>query len=224
MKVLSIRRLTLEFTDLHSRHPLTIPRTPLPRYPGLHQSDILHWIAINKTGKLKAGERMEDSAEYPLRWALGQMWEEFWFSLLPNASWQPGEVVVDEVAVNPDGITLAGDWLTDPWLRETDLAVLEETKCTECKALNSAEELLEKFSDNWWVYQHQARGYCYVYGTRVVRWAVMHYRGDWRGSGPIAMEYVVRFEDKECEDTWRMEQRWKGKVAEEMGIKLAAAA
>lgn len=188
-ELLSIRSITLEFSDLYRRTPIVRPDKPLARAPGVHQSDILGYVA-RKIGKLKPGERVED--EYPWRWALGQMWEEFYFSLLPDAAWQPGEMTVDGISVNCDGLS----WVNgEAWL--------EETKCTEKKVRAEGEFLDE------WMWQHQARGYCWCYGPRVVRWSVMHYRGDWRGSGPIAQEYVVRFSDQECEQTWAMLNQYK---------------
>jgi hypothetical protein len=200
--VLSIRQITLELSDLARRRPLTIPDKPLARSPGLHQSDILKYAAV-KIGKLAASARLEE--EYPWRMAMGNMWEEFYFSLRPEYAWQPGEITVDGVGMNADGVGI----------RETDErmdAIIVETKCTECKALTSAEELLGKFSDNWWVYQHQGRSYLYGYGPRVVLWSMLHYRGDWKGSGPIVMEYAVEFNESEVEQTWAMVQRYKGEL------------
>ena len=192
-ELLSIRRIALEFTDLACRTPIIRPDAPLSRAPGLHQSDVLKWIAVNKVGKMKYGERLE--TDYPWRMALGNMWEEFYFSLRPDYVWQPGEKVVDGVAVNADGV---GTW------DATDEAALIDTKCTERKVCDTLDDWLES-----WITEHAARAYLYCYGPRVFVWPVMHYRGDWRGSGPVAMEYAARFSDHEVNSTWAMIQRWK---------------
>ena len=199
MEVLSIRRINLEFSDLASRRPLEIPAEPLARSPGIHLSDILKHIG-RKIGKLKPGERLEE--DYPWRMAMGNMWEEFYFSLHPSYLWQPGEQVIDGVAMNADGLRLGP-------------AALIDTKCTECKVVGTAEELEEKFSYNWWVYGHQARGYCHGYEVDTFVWPVLHYRGDWRGSGPVVMEYEVRFSPVEILQTWEMVMRFKEEVEEE---------
>ena len=204
--VLSIRRIGLEFSDLIARRPIEIPDRPLPRHRGFHQSYILRHIAV-KTGKLAPGERLEEDC--PWRMAMGHMWEEFYFSLKPDYVWQPGEMVVESsgglVAMNCDG-------LGDPRVPGVEGVALIETKCTECKIVQSADDLLEKFGKNWWVYHHQARAYCHGYGPRVVVWPMLHYRGDWQGSGPVVMEYAVRFTDLEVEQTWDMIGRYAGEL------------
>jgi hypothetical protein len=198
-ELLSIRRIALEFTDLWKRVPIVRPDRPLARAPGIHQSDVLRWIAINKVGKMKPGERLE--SDYPWRMALGNMWEEFYFSLRPDYIWQPGERIVDGVALNADGY---GEWGDEP--------ALIDTKCTERKVCETLEDWLES-----WITEHAARAYLYCYGPRVFVWPVMHYRGDWRGSGPVAQEYAVRFTDHEVTSTWIMIQRWKDEAWKAMG-------
>jgi len=198
-ELLSIRQISLEFADLARRSPIERPSAPLARDPGIHQSDILRWIAINKTGKMKYGERLEE--DYPWRMALGNMWEEFYFSLRPDYIWQPGERVVDGVALNADGL---GEW-------EDEVALID-TKCTERKVCSTLEGWLES-----WITEHAARAYLYCYGPRVFVWPVMHYRGDYAGSGPLAVEYVARFSDFEVESTWTMIQRWKDEARKALG-------
>src|ERR1700761_6276149 len=97
--VIFIRRVDLTFSDLSHRTPIPIPPV-LSRAPGLHQSDILKFAAV-KIGKLKPSERLEE--DYPWRMAMGNMWEEFYFSLHPEYEWHPGEQTVDEISVNCDG-------------------------------------------------------------------------------------------------------------------------
>lgn len=223
--VLSVREVSLEFSDLYRRTPIPAS-TPDSRDPSVHQSDILSFIA-RKIGKMKPGERLEE--EMPWRMAMGNMWEEFYFSLIPDSVYKPGETVVDGVAVNADGIGMVGiDERTGrvypnghhPAPADMDYCVLEsvveETKCTEKKP-KTAEEFIG--DDNQWVWNHQGRGYCYCYGPRIVRWTVLHYRGDWKGSGPIVMEYVVRFSDEEVKETWRMEGKYKVEVERSLGMK-----
>lgn len=189
--LLSERVVTLEFADLHKRRqlgPIRRPAAPLARAPGAHQSDILRYVAL-KIGQLKPNEPLEE--DMPLVIALGFAWEEFLFSMLPSADWQPGELERDGIAVNCDGIT-AND-------AEYGEDVLEETKFTFKKTMTGAE-----FLEKQWMWLHQARAYCWCYGPRIVRWHVCHIRGDYKVFGPVHKQYVVRFSDKECEQTMVM--------------------
>ena len=206
MEILSIRQISLEFSDLARRRPIAIPDSPLPRASGLHLSDVLTHVAV-KVGKLQRGERLEE--DYPWRMAMGNMWEEFYFSLHPEYVWQPGEKSIDGVAMNADGV--GGLECSQPF----DLALID-TKCTECKAILTAEDLAEKFSKNWWFYQHQARGYCHGYEVDTFIWPMLHYRGDWQGSGPLAMEYTVRFDQSEIAQTWEMVKKYRDELTGEI--------
>ena len=191
--LLSERELTLEFADLARRQSIERPPHPLARHKGVHQSGILAWIA-REVGWLKPGEPLEEDC--PWRMALGVMWEEFYFSLLDDGTvWQPGEMVVDGIAVNCDGIGL--------WQEETALV---ETKCTEKKVRSGEDFLLERM----WMYQGLA--YCRCYGARIVRWVICFYRGDWAGSGPVVKEYVVRFEESEVTSAWSMYLKFREKA------------
>lgn len=188
--LLKAERLIIEFKDLNARRPLERPEEPPARDPGAHQSEILAYVARN-IGKLKAGEKLEE--DIPERMLMGYMWEEFYFSMLTNVIWQPGEAVEDGIAVNCDGIG-AGGGEDVCWAEEW----VEETKCTS-KKVKTGEEFLEE-----WMWMHQGRAYGYVYGPKVVRWAILYFMGDYRGSGPVIMRYTVQFSDKEVEQTWRM--------------------
>jgi hypothetical protein len=205
MEVLSIRQISLEFSDLARRRPIEIPFAPLSRAPGLHLSDVLRHVAV-KIGKLTPGERLEE--DYPWRMAMGNMWEEFYFSLHPEYVWQVGEEIVDGIAMNCDGLSMVPELAESPF-------VLIETKCTECKIVSSAEDLEQKFSKNWWIYQHQARGYCRGYAVDTVVWPMLHYRGDWQGSGPVAMEYTVGFSESEIAQTWEMVKTYRDEMEAE---------
>lgn len=198
-RLISEQVVTLEMADLDRRVPIRRPEHTLERAKGAHQSDILRYIA-HKIGKLKPGER--DEGEYPTLWALGAAWEEFIVSFFPDMDWQPGELTVDGISVNADGI-----------MSTDDGPVLEECKFT-FKGVRTGEEWLDE-----WLYQHQARAYCYCYGTRVVRWHVCHVRGDYKSFGPVYKRYVVEFSDVEVVQTWKMltlglaEMRAKGLIA-----------
>ena len=185
--LLSEQVISLEFSDLANRVPILRPDLPPRRAPGLHQSGVLKYIAVERINILKPGIMLDE--EYPLLWGLGVAWEEFAVSLHPDIIWQPGEETRDGISVNCDG--LSWWWNNEP--------TLEEFKFT-FKSEKSGEEWIREE----WMHMHQARGYCWVYGPRVVRWHVCHVRGDYKSFGPIYKQYVVGFTDEEVEGTWRM--------------------
>lgn len=200
-ELLSESIINLEFADLYSRRPINRPEKPLERYKGWHQSGVLAYIA-RQVGWLKAGERLEE--ELPGRMALGIMWEEFFFSMEPATTiWQPGEVVVDEIAMNCDG--------RQPWTyRGKKYDVITETKCTE-KKVRSGEEFLQER-----LYLYQGMNYVYGYKTDpIVRWVINFYRGNYMGSGPIVKEFVVKFSAGEVDNSWALMRKFRDRAPRE---------
>ena len=188
--------VSISFDDEDRR--VNLVHKPKPRYPGIHESDILQYVAY-EVGWLKQGERQEE--DYPWRWAMGKAWEEYWFSLpwaQEATEWQPGEIVKDEIAGNADGLTSDDTWGI----------LIEETKCTE-KKVKTGEELL---GERMWM--HQGMSYCYLYNTQVVRWVPQFYRGDYRGSGPIVKTYTVLFSQTEILQNWSMLRKYRDRVAQ----------
>ncbi len=184
--------------DLKKRCPIVRPAQPLSRAPGIHQSGILQVIA-HKIGVLKPQER--DEEEYPLIWGIGCAIEEWLFSFYPNFDWQPGEVTKDEISGNADGLSLDVEYEFDsvPW--EPIQPMIEETKATY-KATATGEEFVK--DSKWWMWRMQAGCYCHLYGAEVVRWHVVHLRGDYKTFGPVYKQYVLRYSKKEVGQIWSM--------------------
>lgn len=190
MTILEELEIRLEFSDMARRSPLPRLATPdgfieqLPRSAGVHMSGILKPLAI-AAKQLKPMEQLEE--EYPLMWALGVAWEEFVASLYPGMDWQPGELVVDGIAMNADGLN---------WLDKWDAACVEEMKSTYRSSTFP-------FKDEW-TKLVQGKAYCYGYGPRIVRWHSCHLRGDYKSFGPSYVRRTIQFTDKEVEQTWNM--------------------
>ena len=190
------RDVQLEFSDLQRRVPLPRPDRPLARSPGHHVSGILYAIA-RRVGWLKPNEK--DEAELPWRMAMGNMFEEFYFSLRLDCQWQPGEQQADGVWGNCDAICEDGDpvWgIKEP--------IVEETKFTECKVRTWEELSGVQAKGGKPVWMHQGKDYLHLYGPRYMRWTIGYYRGDWKGSGPVVRQYLVRFDDQEVRQSWQM--------------------
>ena len=230
--LLEERTVTLEHADMYRRVPIQRPSQPLARAAGWHASDLLRDIAI-EYGWLKRGSAEDQEAQptdFPWRWALGQAWEEYWFSFHCHYTadddytiWQPGERRVDEIAVNADALTRVprdreGRSPRPDWSARRGITCwVEETKNTEKKVRSGEEFLMEK------MWMHQARSYVLRYvpearvGGGVCRWTVQYYRGDYRGSGPVCVQYAVYFSAGECVSTWDM-LRDRKKLLEEKGV------
>jgi len=147
-------------------------------------SGILKPLAI-AAKQLKPNEQTED--EYPLMWALGVAWEEFVASLYPSMDWQPGEIIVDGIAMTCDGLN---------WLDELGESCIEEMKSTFVSST-------KPFGEEWQKLM-QGKAYCHGYGPRIVRWHSCHLRGDYASFGPRYVRRTVRFTDKEVAQCWQM--------------------
>ena len=192
MKILEETEVALEFADLNRRSPIARPITKRgnlhepKRTKGIHLSGILRYVVI-ESGMLKVLSAMDEEA-LPLRMALGLAWEEFAVSLYPEVHWQPGEAVEQQIVMTCDGHSQRDDEL-----------VIEEFKLTWKKRKDA-----ESFVRDEWHWLQQGRGYCWGYGARLVRWHVCYVMGDYRGSGPVYMRYLIQFDDRDLETTGRM--------------------
>lgn len=205
MVLIEETEVKLELSDLLARTPIQRPKAPPHRSPGVHQSGVLAYIA-HSIGILKPDEKdEEDASEYPVLWALGQAWEEFCVSLYPDVDWQPGEETRDGISGSCDGLSF--------WEDESTTRI-EEYKFT-FKKVKTGDEFLK--DDAMWMWRHQGRAYCKLYGPRVVRWHVCHVRGDYKAFGPVYKRYAVEFSDKEIDQTWSMLCNNRDKAVPEKG-------
>jgi hypothetical protein len=194
--ILEETKISLERVDLRQRSPIARPVTKRghlaepSRFSGIHLSGILRYIAL-ESGLMRALADL-DEEEMPLRMALGLAWEEFAVSLYPEIDWQPGELIEQGIAMTCDGISSMWSPLPAP------APCLEEFKLTWKKIRNGAD-----FLDEWY-WMHQGRGYLWGYGFTLCRWHVCFVNGDYRGSGPIYMRYLVQFSDEEIAKTGKM--------------------
>ena len=189
----------LERADLQRRVPL--PRSvsvdgflvPPARTPGLHLSGLLRYVAQ----KSKITAYINDVAEedLPIRWMLGQVFEEFAASLFPFMIWQPGEIDTP-VIMTPDGVSVEDYGL-----------LLHEFKFNRAKKYAGADLLKKKTVWMW-----QGMGYCLGYGASRVVWNVMSVM-EW--PDPLWTQYLVEFSEKELEGMRRMiDSNRAGAIAE----------
>jgi len=181
-------QVSLDKLDLAKRSPVKHPNVikgkiqQPARAKGTHLSGILRYIAV--TSKMVDWQAQSNEEELPLRMALGLAWEEFAVSLYPEIVWQPGEEILDGVAMNADGFSI--DYM-------------EEFKLTWLKKRTGKEIISER-----WHWMCQVKGYCAGYCQRRVRLHVCYINGDYKPQQPIYMRYLIEFSQKEIEDNWKM--------------------
>jgi hypothetical protein len=190
-------QINLDRADLFNRTPVSHPNivkgriNPPSRSTGIHLSGVLSYIAI--TSKMVDWAKEAEEERLKLRMALGLAWEEFCISLYPNAVWQPGEELLDSVAMNCDGlseITVASSG---------DCHTLEEFKLTWSKRRTGKEIMAER-----WYWMSQIKGYCAGYGCHHCRLHVCYVNGDYKPMDPVYMRYLIEFSHKEIDDNWKM--------------------
>jgi hypothetical protein len=181
----------LERADLLRRVPL--PRTvgsdgyivPPARMPGLHLSGLLRYVA--KKSRITAYLEQIAEEDLPLRWAMGQAWEEFAASLYPDMLYQPGEAL-EPVIMTCDGLRISTG--------RGELYCIEEFKFNRSKKYKGADLLKKK-----WLWMQQGMGYCLGYGPEIVRWHVL---SAFEFPDPIYTQYLVGFSVVELAESRRM--------------------
>lgn len=153
---------------------------PPARTHGLHLSGLLKYVAH----KAKITPYLEQIADedLPIRWAIGQAWEEFAVSLYPDMLWQPGEVS-EPVIMTCDGV-------------DGPTQSLQEFKFNRAKKYSGKDLIAKK-----WLWMQQGMGYCLGYGMTRVCWHVLS-AVEW--PDPVYTKYTVEFSKGELYDSRRM--------------------
>lgn len=210
-KLLEETVVEFEIADLLRRRPLKRPATVPARAAGVHVSGVLRYCAT-AAGILKPGDELEELL--PLRMAIGIAVEEFIASMYPEWRWQPGEVVMDGIAMNSDGI--GSRRVIRTTLKPTIKTIIKESLIEECKATwKSSNSRRGPAFLSEWMWMQQGAAYCHGYGPRLVRWHVVYMNGDYRASGPQYIRYLVQFSDEEIRQSWAMIMANKDKAVAE---------
>lgn len=194
---------------------LKLPKSVTPRSEGVHLSGIIRCIAT-EMGILKpewAEElSLSDAREITdpvaiLRISIGLAWESWFIPQLPNVVDHPGEMVIDNVYMTPDGesvdvIVTFGKSLTT--------LVVHEVKATY-KSINTvAPRLVHPESEiddleTQWMWITQCKGYCKGLGTRFARLYVLFLCGDYvRPITPQLLSWRIEFTQEEIDKNWEL--------------------
>jgi len=158
-------------------------RPQIWRSEGVHVSEVIHRLLNDLYGNK---ERPIDE-QTKLAMEAGFMWEEAlslaWRYML---GMRPGELIVDGIALSPDGIKFDGNKL-----------IVEEYKFTSISSNKSPLDV-----QRWLL---QTSSYCYAVGTDTAEFHVLHYNGDYtRPYKRIYRVYRIQFGEQELKDNWEM--------------------
>lgn len=192
-------------------HTMDMELEPLKRYDGAHVSTILKFIgaktkimkdysAVQEDRAVAEHNTPETSEVFRMNFMMmmGLAWESWLFRRLPGVQWQPGEVVLDSIGMNADGVNLDGQWdMPNSTSRGITTNWLEECKVT-WQSVNNPEV-------PGWYRLCQIMAYCHGFGlTRAKLW-IYHVRGDYKMDfGPQVFVYWIEFTEEELLNNWRM--------------------
>lgn len=203
-KVIDITECQLEWRDINSRR--LHPRPVLSRYKGVHVSGVIKQVAV-KLGKLTPADEIDFMPQVV---ALGVMFEEFAAGLYPNMIWQPGQLVRQGIAGNPDGKERK---VID------GLGVMKLWANHEFKATNKSSRTRQDITQEWmWMEQiktyinldpdmsQQVEDLGFGLSYLHVWW------NNWDYTHPLKpkyLRYLIQFFRPELKNNWAMMQRYK---------------
>lgn len=159
----------------------------LDRSDGLHQSDVIDYIMTNQ------GVSYSDSDwDRSSMFEAGFTWEEVFedaFKRRREPVIRPDEISLDGITGSPDGYNWRNGELYEykwTWKSQNSFAILEQYR-----------------------WHMQVKGYMKMLSSEnrkvtVVNWFVFFANGDYRGSGPRAVQYRVEFSPREIDENWHM--------------------
>lgn len=161
------------------------PRSPQPpRTEGVHLTDVIKDIMEKSNMSRSIGGNSWGNQQLWMAGEVGFLWEEMLSNTLkgrlPN---RIGELVVDGIAMSPDGL------------------MVEEWALWEFKAVWSSSK---RQPVEIWKWMAQCMGYCHGLGVTEVKMAILYLMGDWKGTGPEFRGYHIKFTEMEIRENWEM--------------------
>jgi len=167
-------------TELNKEFPF---QPGIWRSPGVHVSTIIHALLSDLYGSKE--RPIDENTRVAME--AGFIWEEtLSMAWRYRLGMRPGELVVDDIALSPDGIKYEGNKL-----------IVEEYKFTATSARKTPLDV-----QRWLL---QTSSYCYGVGTDTADFHVLYYNGDYtRPFKHIYKTYRIVFGWQELKDNWNM--------------------
>lgn len=179
---------------------MTMRVKPLPRFsaivpdtsvraPGLHVSAIIKDILI-AMNRARYGDEVTPTVRR--RWEVGFLWEEVLSAALARRHARKSGTLLLQQEIEFEGVFMTPDAVNiRRWL-------LEEFKATW---KSSAHDIQGAEFFHWRI---QIMAYLYALGMTKCILRVLFINGDYRGSGPIARAWALRFTPRELAENWMM--------------------
>jgi hypothetical protein len=162
----------------------------------VHATDVIRYIG-QRSGLMVTYSNSGSGWNLYLAGETGFLWERVLSHVFgKEAAERPGEVELDGITGSPDGITVI----------DGELA-LEEYKVTWKSSKWGIEE-------NWY-WMTQTKAYMKMCGVTLCRFRILYVMGEYRGKGPEYVEALVRWDQKDVDETWEMILRHRDEAWEE---------
>lgn len=211
----------LDWSDLNNLtyHPQPVSRS---RSEGTHVSGILKDLALQQ--KLFTNEDRDD--EMPLRILLGLGFEEGGARLYPDMVWQPGELICQGIAGNPDGLTYPDEFPADAFIDEFKYTgKSQRVKGTKPQPDGSfrAQDLKDIRTE--WMWMQQGMSYINLYRKtgqfrylNKCRFHICWKFGTYTfPQSEVYMRYLVEFTEAELNGNWAMLMAFRNGAVPEVG-------
>jgi hypothetical protein len=165
----------------------------LPRGEGLHLTTIIKYINT----VLGTAKKSPEGWSRDLCMEAGFIWEDTLSLVLGDRMGvRPGEIECDGILMSPDGIEFL----------ESGDPVLEEYKLTWRSTRNKVEQE--------WDWLVQTMAYCYALGLNKTLFRILYLMGNYKGTGPVYREALLRYDKHGLKENWNMILRHKDEARE----------
>lgn len=163
-----------------------------PRTPGLHESDVIHWID-DKLGISRKNKSPIDTDLWEQAGPIGFLWEDLFSSMLASRAVVGKDLIrgleldCDGILMSPDGVdVVADDGLGEGW----------EFKFTWMSSNTLPHDV--------WRWMAQIKNYAKATGIMTWNMAVLYCCGTYRPPAPVLVGERITFTAQDIEENWRM--------------------
>lgn len=173
---------------------------PMKRTPGLHVSQVIHYLASHVLGHYKSSNA---SPSNTARLELGNAVERALITALdetfPDEYIRPGELYVDGIYLTPDLFHLPS-WTVDEF-KNSKITSRHDPTVEHCPACQGVAPTGCTKMWKWWV---QIASYCRAMNSTRGRLRVLFNRGDYTDGQEQYGEWIREFDREELSTNWSM--------------------